>query len=311
MRSFLSARAARQNKGVRKTGLAIAGLLAGSTIALADLPAEPHSAVPPFISASTGWHRVAQIDSGAGSVRTREYRLELGLRRVDFDAASLDFGIDYEYSHLELANIGSRNRDMHRLLFPVRFAVSSERIRWRGHVTPGIATSSNVFKDFVNRGSSDDLVISGRVEIGGASPWFAGIAYDRTFGKPKLFPVAGVDVNPQANLRLRIAFPDSGAWLQLSDRHALSARLYPSGERWRVVTDDFQDEFDLRREEWRFQLTWDIAVTRYLSLALLAGQSFDRRLRLSNDTGTRIDATVSQEPFAEFGFRLAGSRKPQ
>lgn len=287
---------------------AIAALIA-SGIVVAE--SSPLRLAPPYVSAGTGWHATAAVGDGPGSVRTREYQLALGLYRRDDGGTRLDFGVDYEYTHLEFRGIASRNRDVHRLRFPLRFAIDSGQHRWRGYVAPRIATSSNVFKDFFNRGSRDDLQIDGRLELGGTKPWLLGVAYDQSFGRPRLYPVAGIDVHPDGDLRIRIAFPDSGAWLKASDRHAFSARLYPSGERWRVVSDDFRSDFDLRREEWRAQLTWSVTITPLLAVSLSAGQAFERRLVFTDRTGARVDEAVDSEMYAEIGFRWGGARGSQ
>lgn len=283
-------------------------LVTAGAAASGDDSGNCYDAAPPFLVATTSWHSTAAMASPPGSVRTREYGLKLGIYRVERKHTRFDFTIDYQYSHLALGGIDSRNRDVHRLRFPVRFAAVSDRRLVRGYIAPGIATSSNVFKDFFNRGSSDDLTIDGRIEVGSTAPpgWIFGIAYDQSFGEPRLYPVAGIDLRPRDKLRVRVAYPDSGVWYRISDRHSLSARLFPSGERWRVVSDDFTSDFDLRREEWRTQLTWSMALGKRVALDVTAGHTFDRRLALTDRTGVRIHQNVSSEGFAEIGIRLGG-----
>ncbi len=298
------------------TGFAVAmpaiwALLAGGIAVAEPSSAELWPLVPPYVSAASGSHTRATIGNGPASVRTRVYQLALGLYRRDTAAARVDFGLDYEYTHLEFRGVASRNLDVHRLRFPLRFAIDSGQLQWRGQLAPRIATSSNVFKDFFNRGSRNDLQVDGRLELGSATPWIIGVAYDQSFGRPRLYPIAGIDVRPYPDLRIRVAFPDSGAWWKASDRHAFSARLYPSGERWRVVSDDFRTDFDLRREEWRVLLTWSIAVTPVIAVNLSAGHTFERQLAFTDRTGSRSNDAVSSEPYAEIGFRLGGARAPR
>lgn len=283
-------------------------LMAAGAAASGDVSGDYHNAVPPYLVATTNWHSTAVFAIPPGSLRTREYGLKLGLYRFERKHSRFDFTIDYQYSHLTLGGIDSRNRDVHRLSFPVRFAAESDRRLVRGYIAPGIATSSNVFKDFFNRGSSDDLTIAGRIEVGSTAPggWFVGIAYDQSFGEPRLIPVAGIDSQPRDTLRVRVAFPDSGIWYRMTDRQSLSARLFPSGERWRVVADDFRTDFDLRREEWRTQLTWSLALGKWAAFDVSAGRTLDRRLALTDRAGVRINQDVSSEGFAEIGIRLGG-----
>lgn len=286
--------------------VALIGFIA-SAAAFAEPPGVWPDPAPPSLTATTSWHANATLGDGPGSVRTREYGLELGLYRIERADAVLDIGVDYQYTHFALDGIDSRNRDVHRLRFPLRFAAMHGKQQVRGYVAPGIATSSNVFKDFFNRGSGDDLTVAGRIEIystDAARPWTAGVAYDQSFGRPLFYPVIGVDMFPDEALRVRIAFPDSGLWFRASDRHAFSARLFPSGERWRVVTDDFRSDFDLRREEWRAQLTWSVTLGGIVTLDLAAGHAFERRMVLTDRTGGRIDSAFDEGLFAEAGIRL-------
>lgn len=284
-------------------------LLSTGTAALADVSDDSRYQAPPFLIATTSWHSTAAFANPPGSVRTREYGLQLGLQRFERKHAWVDLEVDYQYSHFALGDVDSRNRDVHRLRFPVRFSAEFGQSLARGYIAPGIATSSNVFKDFLNRGSTDDLTIAGRVELGSSAHskrWIVGIAYDQSFGRPRFYPVAGIDRQLHDDLRIRVAFPDPGIWFRISDRHRLSARLFPSGDRWRVVSDDFATDFDLRREEWRAQLTWSIVLGKWISVDLAAGQTFDRRLLLTDRAGVRVDQDISGEGFAEIGFRFGG-----
>lgn len=273
----------------------------------ADVKGEPGNPAPPYLSAGSNWHSTAALDNGEGSVRTREHALALGLVRLQRAGATFDLGISYDYTHFALDGIDSRNRDVHRLQIPLEFSIESGERLWRGYIAPGIATSSNVFKDFLNRGGRDDLTLAGRIELtgpGSSSAWFAGIAYDQAFGGPHIYPVAGFESRPDDNLRIRIAFPDPAIRYRYSDRHAFAARVFPAGQRWRVVTDDFRSDFDLRREEWRLQLTWSVAVASFVTLELSAGQAFERRFVVTDRSGERIDSGLGSEAFIGIDLRF-------
>jgi hypothetical protein len=65
----------------------------------------------------------AMPDLGAGaSVAAREYYAAAELPVYATDSRSLSLGLDYQYTHYEYRGVNSRNRDLHRLQFPVRFA---------------------------------------------------------------------------------------------------------------------------------------------------------------------------------------------
>lgn len=290
----------------RSICLAALALIPGTPV-YGEMSGDADHATKLYLEARTVRHSSASFSGGTGSVRTDEYGLAFGLLDLRRGSAVLDIGVDYVYTHLAFDDVPSRNRDVHKLQFPLRFSIDAGSKELRGYVAPGIATSSNVFKDFFNRGSSDDLTIAGKIEIESAHDrrsWFAGAAYDQAFGGPRLYPVVGINAMPRDDLRIRIAFPESEVWYRLSDRHTISTRVFPSGNRWRVVTDDFSADFDLRREEWRVQLTWSFVALPFLAFDLSAGQAFDRQLTLNDRDGSRIDSPLASELFTEIGFRL-------
>ncbi len=252
----------------------------------------------------------SEFSAGEAEVEHEEQQLLAGVYRAEISNVCVDIGLDYQYTRYEYRNLSSRNRDLHRLAFPIQFHHVRNGLRFEGHVSAAVSTSSNVFKDLIDRGGSDDIQIAGRFQARktlGDRNLIGGIAYDHSFGTPKLYPVVGLEVQAADPLRIRLAYPDPGARYELSDRQLLTARLFPSGSVWHVVTDDFADEFDYRVEALRGQLTWSLRLKSRFNLDLSAGYEFHRRHFFTDDLGTRIRAIVQNEWLFGVGLRFGAS----
>ena len=245
------------------------------------------------------------------SVGSGDYQLRTGdLQFHAFDTRFM-LGIDYEYTHYEYSGIDSRDRDLHSLAIPIRFSTESDGWRIDGYVAPVIATSSNVFKDFLNHGSARDVYINTMFEVHVPnSPWFIGAAFDRRFGSAHPYPVFGAWVHASPAIDLRLAFPDPAAVFRISERLTADVRIYPAGQEWRVVTDDFANEFDYRMEAIRSQVNWNIRLTENWSVDLGIAYESEREHRLVDRNGALVDSTVDSEWLLVAGFRFGNASLP-
>lgn len=297
--------------------LAVLALCIGplTTVAAAE-PDVGDSSPYPFLSAAYTVLPSADLDAaGEGSrLKTKETQLALGLLQFEAGGLRFDLGLDYQYTRYAYENIDGRNRDLHRLQFPVGLNHRAANWGLDAFLAPGVATSSNVLKDLFDRGSSDDFVVTGRVEAtfgqGDRSSWIAGAAYDRAFGEAKPYPVVGWLYRPGDNLSLRLAFPDSALEFRISERQSASIRLFPAGYEWHVVSDELDDEFDYRVEAIRLQGVWSYRVYRSVWLDLSLGYEFDRHHEFVDDTGTPIDSSVDNQVLVMMGIRWGDGPVP-
>ena len=288
------------------SGCASTGEATGSTV---------HERDPPFLALSITRQPAADFTAAAApaSVRTKENQVYAGLYRRIAGGGTLDVEFDYQYTRYVYDGIDGRNRDLHRFQFPLRYhgllgGWSTEAI-----LAPGISTSSNVLKEFSDAISSDDLFATARVEgrrVSSSRRWVAGIAYDRAFGKPRIYPIAGIELAPSDSLDLRLAFPDPGFEYRFSDKQAITGRLFPAGHQWHVMTDDFDSEFDYRVEGFRAQLGWSIRLWRAVTLDISGGYEFARKHYLTDDPGVRIEADVEDQWLFVFGLRAGAAPLP-
>lgn len=282
--------------------------------ARSEAPAGAHES-PPFLALSITRQPTAAFTNTAAdaSVRTKENQVYAGLYRTAAGSGTLDVEFDYQYTRYVYDDIDGRNRDLHRFQFPLRYRETLGGWAIDANVSPGISTSSNVLKEFSDAISSDDLFATARVEgrRGSSSRgWVAGIAYDRAFGKPRVYPIAGIELSPSDAFDLRLAFPDSGFEFRFSDRQAISGRLFPSGHQWHVMTDDFSAEFDYRVEGFRAQLGWSIRVWKNVRLDVSGGYEFARKHHLTDDLGVRIESDVEDQWLFLFGLRAGTAPLP-
>lgn len=225
------------------------------------------------------------------TVAAKEHFVSLYWTVDEKDRREVTVGLDYQYTRYDYSGINSRDRDLHRLTLPVRLEHDRGDRVIRAYLAPGIATSSNIFKDFFNRGSSDDWYLSGAVEAQLGRPgrqWLVGIAYDRSFGKDGMYPILGVRLSPRDDVDVRLAYPVSEIAWRKTGKTTLTGRVMPAGFEWRVVTDDFADEFDYHVEGLRTQIHWTRRIFARMSIDLSATYETNRKHDLVNSAGDRV-----------------------
>ena len=264
---------------------------------------------PPWFAVSVGRVPEANVTTGA-ALEGEETRVSAGFGRASLKSLDLNFGLDYEYTRYEYEGIESRDRDLHRFQLPVHF--NTEHGAWHisGYIAPGISTSSNVLKEFSSAASSDDIIVTGRIRLArtiNGRIWFAGIAHDRRFGESRAYPVAGVEFDPRTNVHIRLAYPDPGIAIGISDRQSIHADLYPAGHQWHVVSDDYLSDFNYRVEGWRGQLTWRLPLWKMLGLDISTGYEFGRKHHLSDDAGMRLGIDIDDQWFIGAELRLGAA----
>jgi hypothetical protein len=275
----------------------------------------PEEGRPPFLAASVTRQPAADFSGSptGASVRAKENQVYAGFRRLEAAGGTLDLDFDYQYTRYIYDGIDGRNRDLHRFQFPVNYRAEIEDWKIDGSVAPGISTSSNVLKDFFDRIGSDDLFATVRLEgrrESSSHDWVIGLAYDRVFGRPLVYPIAGIEWSPSEAMDVRLAFPDSGFRYRWGDRQSLSGRLFPAGHQWHVMTDDFDAEFDYRVEGIRAQLGWSIRLWKEVTLDVSGGYEFARKHYLTDDLGVRIESDVDDQWLLLFGLRAGQAPLP-
>lgn len=230
---------------------------------------------------------------------------------ADFGAFALAgqriaIGFDYAYTRYEYGGIASRDRDLHRLQLPLSWA--GERGDWQVRMlaAPGVATSSNVFKEFWRRGSGEDYFLTGSLDakrpVSASVAVSLGAGFDRSFGEPRWYPALGLALTPSDRLTLTLGWPKTEAVFSATDRHSFKLNIEPAGHEWHVVTDDFASTFPYRSEAWRGQLSWRVALTDAVWLDVAGGIDVAQSLDFRDDAGARVNRDVDDATFFRLGI---------
>lgn len=284
--------------------------IAGATLIVCAGAAagEPLEIPETYLTGSYALSEDTEVEGNTdATLGTKETRLAIGLFGFGPDDRRLDLGLDYQYNRYSYEGLDSRNRDLHRLQVPLGLRAMPGNWFVDAFVAPGVATSSNVFKDIPSQSSSDDFFATARIEAekssGNATAWLIGAAWDRSFGEARIYPVAGLQYEPSERLAVRVAFPDSDVRWRFTERQTLTLRLYPSGFEWHVLDDDLVTEFDYRVEAWRAEAWWSVQTFRKIFLDLSVAWEFARRHEFTERNGTRIDAELDDALFVTVGVR--------
>ncbi len=299
----------------RRAAAAIARAIAASSLLF---PGAAVLAASHCLSAALGYAALPaghmSLPPGA-EVATRESTLSACFLSVDGSRFGLDLGMDYAYVRHEYDGVAGRDRDLHRLQLPLTLRRQGEGWRVDGLLAPGVATSSNVFKDLGSRAANEDFLLTGRIELrlrrGPRSAWLLGAAHDRSRGESRTLPVAGLEIRPSAALGLRLAWPDPSLQVSVSERQSVVFDAFPAGQRWHVVSDELGEAFDYRMEGWRARATWSYRLTDGLAVDVGVAREFGREHGFIDDTGRPVDAAVDAGWVLTFGIRLGGMPLPR
>lgn len=233
-----------------------------------------------------------ESDFGPGrTLSVQEYGLDWRAPAWRVGGASASAGVSYAYTRFEYGGVASRDRDLHRLQIPLTVAGGAGGWRWRLHAAPGVAASSNVTKDLLDRATSEDLFATGGLLVArdyDTGTLAVGIAHDRRFGRSLTYPRiawrGGTD-----RLEWQLGAPD--AWLDFRPREGttLSVAAGPTGMQWHTVRDDFESDFDYRVRRWDVRLDLRQRIAGSVFLSVHVGRAFDRRHRFEADALTRLD----------------------
>ena len=244
---------------------------------------------------------------------TTEAQLSAGLLKAQRGAGELTLGFDYQYTRYAYSGVAGRDRDLHRVQLPVGFSWQHTQWRLDGLFAAGVSTSSNVIKDPFNEMSADDAQITAGVALRGGDvhrQWVAGLAYSAAFGRPRGYPVIGMELTPTDRVWARVAFPDTALRVVLTPRQTLTARLAPAGHQWHVVSDQLDDDFDYRFQAVRAQVSWSYRGWSRLTLDLSLGYETGRHHLFVDDSGARVDLDGEDQVLLAVGFRFGAAPLP-
>jgi hypothetical protein len=255
--------------------------------------------------------RALEVEAGTGSVAESALgadRVRVGDQRLaaSWAGAGLDWQLDYGYTRFEHRRADGLDRDnLHRLSLELQWQ-GTGALRPTVALRPVVATSSNVMKDFVARGSGDDWMLHAAASIAGDLPaglqWQVALARDDAFGRLRAYPRAAL-VAERRSWRAELGWPVARLEVRAAPGLTLGAAVQPAGKRWHVVSDARAGaEFDYVLRAWRAgaHANWQPAVRWHLRAQ--AGVEFDRRLQFESDRGLGVDTGAGNARYVELGL---------
>ena len=243
---------------------------------------------------------VAGADFGDATIRERQSGLRGWSREYAFDRVAFRFAATYAYTRYEFDGLDSRDRDLHSVHVPLQWRTHDGR--WFVVLTPVIATSSNVFKDLVNRGTSDDYDLYARAEYrapagNGAIGWRAAVVRDAAFGRPQPYPELALLWN-DGRFEADVGLPRARLDWKARDDLALGVAVAPAGAQWHVVSDERGGaEFDFRARAWRGGLHAAWRPWRFLRINGQIGIEFARNYAFEDDAGAVVGRDAASAPY--------------
>ena len=234
------------------------------------------------------------------TIRERQSGLRGWSREYLHENVAFRFAVTYAYTRYEFDGLESRDRDLHHVHVPLQWRTHDAR--WFAVLTPVIATSSNIFKDLVNRGTRDDYDLYARVEhralgANGGVGWRAALMRDAAFGRPQLYPELAV-LWSGGRVEADVGVPRARLDWKAREDLALGVFVAPAGAQWHVVSDERNGaEFDFRSRAWRgaFNAAW--RPWRALRVNAQLGMEFARNYAFEDDTGATIKRDASSAPY--------------
>jgi hypothetical protein len=247
-------------------------------------------------------HHLRTADVGFGDdarIRERQTGLSAWSPERGLDRTLFRVGFDYAYTRFAFEGLPTRARDLHHLYLPLAWRDREDR--WLVVAAPVVATSSNVFKDFLDRGTSDDVDLHLRLQLQRWHRpdfgWQVALVRDSVFGRPRFHPAASL-LWRSPSVQAMLGLPMSRIDWQVRRDLALGAALFPAGGSWHVVSDERGGAaFDYRARAWRAALTADWRPWRALRASAQAGVAFRRHYRFEDDTGALIDRDAGSAPY--------------
>ena len=257
---------------------------------------------------------LATADFGDARLRGAENRLSFRGPQTPAGGGEFRWALDYAYQRYEYSGLPSRNRDLHRLEVPLSWH-SDAAYSWTTELRPVVASSSNVFKELWSRGSSDDLMLHGRVTrahvpAGEGWGWRLGVANDDAFGQEHLYPVVAV-LHEVGRLRATYGWPETQLAWHAMPQLELGAEIGPAGARWHVVSDERDGaEFFYELRAWRAGGTVLWRPAARWQVTARAGVEFDRRHRFEDDEGARVNRAADDAAYAELSVAYRFTQRP-
>ena len=195
-----------------------------------------------YVEISYGKQHDAQLETGTG-VEISAAEANVSWLVSDKTDHSVSVGIETLYSILGFNFIvPMTNGHLHTWDFPLTGSINKNGADIFYNITPAISASSNVLK---NPQLIDDESLQLKTKLVykkhlNKQAWVVGFMSDYRFGDYRLYPLAGVCLQPSPDWLLQLTLPDFSIRKAFSSEISLTFYAAPGGNKWHVFSKDLQ-----------------------------------------------------------------------
>jgi hypothetical protein len=247
-------------------------------------------------------HDESALAGGIGRTHQENHNFDLQFRLHETWA----LGVGHRYDILGVDPIELQtNGHLHTLFFPLHKQSSSGDKSFRISIAPALSASSNVMKDPGEYSADAFQLLAALVwsrKLSERATLRYGVCGDSRFGGYEIYPSIGIDWRPHADLVVELGFPTTRLTYQPLPKINFSLRIAPHGNEWHVKSKDMQKKSQLVFEASLLEWAVNWQARKRLTITASVGRLFhnrydvtlldDNRLRLSDDSVTRIGATL-------------------
>ncbi|TQV72699.1 hypothetical protein FKG94_18600 [Exilibacterium tricleocarpae] len=271
------------------------GLAAAIAAAIATGPAQAalcgDDRADPALHLGYGIYQTAAVERGGVE---REDSLF-----TDIDLATGRWGFAhryraYEFEETQAPGSGAdqlqTNGDVHQLSVRRQWRQERGDAGWLAGVAPLLSVSSNLLKNPDAIGS-DAWQVHGYAEyrrrLDRNWQWLLGACADDRFDHYRIYPLAGLIWQPNADWELRLAFPDSRIQFTPAPRWQLYLSAAPNGAAWQVYNEELDQLSRLRYRSWRLRFGALWQVGRQWQVGAEWGADTERKFDFRRTAGDR------------------------
>ncbi len=249
------------------------------------------------ISFHSGELENAPVDTGTTVALSRR-ELRAGIITDSEQNHSIAIGFNFQYTIVSFDDSTSpmTNGHLHAWEFPLSWRSKGAGYTLDYYLTPVISISSNVLKnpDLLDReGMQLRTGMIYKKDISHESAWLLGFRSDHRFGPYRLYPVAGVCWQPDANWQLQLALP--GFSIRRFFSNGINIKLFaePDGNQWHVFNKDktTNSDFIYNAIVTGLSLEWRINSTVWLEFSSVKHSR--REFSFALDDGTLVETNAN------------------
>lgn len=242
---------------------------------------------------NSGKLKSAPLDTGTEVTFSRD-ELNTGMivNSEQDHAMAIDFNFQYTIFGFDNSISPMTNGHLHSWDFTVSWHNKGADYTFDYYLAPVISVSSNSLKnpELLERDSVQ--LWTGMVfkkELNPESAWLLGFRSDYRFGPYRVYPVAGLCWQPDANWQLQLALPDFSIHRFFSNGINIKLFAGPNGNKWHVFSKDEtkNSDFFYNAIVTGLSIEWRINSTVWLELSAIKHSR--REFSFALDDGTLIE----------------------